>query len=38
MQSPKSKGADITNKYYADKWKVLKKYWAELFNGSVGWS
>jgi hypothetical protein len=38
MQSPTSKGADITNKYHADKWKVLKNYWAELFNGSVGWS
>jgi hypothetical protein len=37
QQSPTSKGADITNKYHADKWKVLKNYWAELFNGSVEW-
>lgn len=38
MQSPTSKGADITNKYHADKWKVLKNYWAELFNALVKWS
>ncbi len=38
MQSPTSKGADITNKYHADKWKVLKNHWAELFNGSIEWS
>lgn len=37
QQSPTSKGADITNKYHADKWKVLKNYWAELFNGSIEW-
>lgn len=37
QQSPTSKGADITNKYHADKWKTLKTYWAELFNGSVEW-
>lgn len=37
QQSPTSKGADITNKYYADKWKILKNYWAELFNGSIEW-
>ena len=37
QQSPTSKGADITNKYYADKWKILKNYWAELFNGSIAW-
>jgi hypothetical protein len=38
MQSPTSKGADITNKYYSEKWKVLKNHWNELFNGSVEWS
>ena len=37
QQSPTSKGADITNKYHAEKWKTLKTYWAELFNGSVEW-
>lgn len=37
QQSPTSKGADITNKYYADKWKILKNYWAELFNDSIAW-
>lgn len=37
QQSPTSKGADITNKYHADKWQVLKNYWAELFNGSIEW-
>jgi hypothetical protein len=37
QQSPTSKGADITNKYYADKWQVLKKHWEELFNGSINW-
>jgi len=38
QQSPTSKGADITNNYYAEKWNTLKKYWAELFNGSLEWS
>ena len=37
QQSPTSKGADITNKYHADKWGVLKNYWPELFNGSIEW-
>ena len=37
QQSPTSKGADVTNNYHADKWKVLKNYWAELFNGSIEW-
>lgn len=38
QQSPTSKGAEITNKYHSDKWKALKNYWAELFNGSIEWS
>ncbi|RZK01816.1 MAG: hypothetical protein EOO46_19140 [Flavobacterium sp.] len=38
QQSPTSKGAEIANNYYAEKWKTLKKYWAELFNGSLEWS
>lgn len=38
QQSPTSKGAEITNNYYAEKWKTVKKYWAELFNGSLEWS
>jgi hypothetical protein len=37
QQSPASRGADVTNNYYADKWIVLKNYWVELFNGSIGW-
>jgi hypothetical protein len=37
QQSPTSKGADVKNNYHADKWKVLKNYWAELFNGSMEW-
>lgn len=37
QQSPTSKGAEITNKYYAEKWKILKNYWAELFNGALEW-
>lgn len=38
QQSPTSKGAEITNKYYGDKWKILKTYWTELFNGSIKWN
>ena len=38
QRSPTSKGADITNKYHADKWKTLKSCWAELFNGTVEWN
>jgi hypothetical protein len=38
QQSPTSKGAKITNNYYVEKWKTLKNYWAELFNGSIEWS
>lgn len=37
QQSPTSKGAEITNKYHVDKWKILKNYWMELFNGSIEW-
>ena len=37
QQSPTSKGADVTNNYHADKWKVLRNYWVELFNGSIEW-
>jgi hypothetical protein len=38
QQSPTGRGADITNQYHADKWKVLKEHWSELFDGSVNWS
>lgn len=37
QQSPTSKGADVRNNYHADKWKVLKNYWPELFNDSIEW-
>jgi hypothetical protein len=35
---PTSKGAEITNKYYADKWNVLQKHWPELFKNKEIWS
>ncbi len=38
QQSPTGKGADITNNYYAERWKVLKTHWSELFDNSVEWS
>lgn len=32
VQSPSGRGANILNKYHSNKWKILKKYWPDLFN------
>jgi len=32
VQGPGGRGADVTNPYYAEKWKLLKEYWQELFE------
>ncbi len=32
VQGTNGKGADITNKYYSDKWSILKEYWTELLE------
>jgi hypothetical protein len=36
VQSVLGKGADIMNKYYSNEWKVLKKFWPNLFNNQQG--
>lgn len=35
VQTPSGGGADISNKYYKQKWEVLKKHWPELFNENL---
>ena len=38
QQSPTSNGAEITNKYYESKWRILNDYWPELFNDTIVWA
>jgi hypothetical protein len=35
VQTPSGGGADIRNKYHNEKWKVLKRFWPELFNENL---